>query len=154
MPCVSGRSLHILCKPDCLGEDPCSCRVREAYSCRPVCCRDGDDNTQLTLEDARDMLCDYLTGDMGVISAPYANVGEIRTDVCTDDLPYFNCPLEITVEGSDGVTGTVGPYTVAVVDKGTCSGTNTNALENGANSNYIVSVDGIQCGSFINVNGP
>ena len=165
MPCVSGRAQHILCKPDCSGEDPCSCRVRNAYSCRtPFCCGEDRLNTQLSLEDARDSMCIHIGGDGvsdGVVAGalPYASVDELRDAICGtigSPPPYFNCPMEVTIAGAalgagvSGPTGAVGPFDVAVISKGACTGDSTDALEIGANVVYNIFIDGFECTSFEN----
>lgn len=157
MPCVKGRAQHILCRPDCSGEDPCSCKVREAFSAREVCFGDNRDNTQLTLQDARDDICEYLTGEdpAGILRpgspTTFDDISSLRDYICeTNTPPYFNCPFTVTIEGADGPgvsgpTGTVGPFEVAVIDKGACSGGDISTLESGENVVYNVFIDGVQC---------
>jgi len=147
MPCIQGRAQHNLCKPDCSVAGPCECQVREAFHAREVCCNDSQVNTQLTLEDARDMMCDYVSN---TVSSPYATVDDLAEELCTGTPPHFNCPLSVNIEGSTGVTGTVGPFEVAVIDKGVCTSRGTDTLEVGANSNYVLDIDGIVCTTFIN----
>jgi len=158
MPCVKGRAQHVLCKPDCTGEQPCDCKGPEAFSCFKLCKGDDLVNTQLSLEDARDIMCNFLTGQEGILTGSFDAVSEVRTAICENNPPYFNCPLTISIQGAElgplisGPTGTVGPYTVVTIDKGVCSGGDTGNLESGDNVVYNVFVDGIQCeNSFFNV---
>lgn len=158
MPCVKGRAQHILCRPDCSGEDPCSCKVREAFSCREVCQEDDLINTQLTVPDARGMLCEYIdfiNAGNTTLGPAYTTVGEFQNAICDQTglaVPSFNCPFTVTVQaGSTGVTGTVGPFEVAVINRGMCSGGEpSQVLEVGGNSVYDVFVDHLQCNSFTN----
>ena len=157
MPCVKGRAQHVLCRPDCSSEDPCSCKVREAYSCREVCQGDDRINNQLSLRDARGMLCEYIdfiNGGMAPAGPPYETVGDFRDAICGQTglaVPHFNCPFTVSVQGASGVTGTVGPFEVAVINRGSCSGGEASqTLEVGTGVTYNVFVDSLQCSDFEN----
>jgi len=82
MPCVSGQAKHILCKPGCPEECPCT-PVR-AFSVRKICCRERRDegmNTQS--QDVTARVCKFLMDYLEANSCT-----ELVDDI-VDGLPAF-----------------------------------------------------------------
>jgi hypothetical protein len=169
MPCISGRAIHQLCKNDC-PENACDCQVPAGFSCRPYCfCEARTDkethNRLLTLNDARQEICDHIQNSIENCPPPYATVGDFANAICAvaptgcGPVPAFNCPFEIYISGSalgDGVSGptgaAAGPFLATTVNNGQCtpSADAGEALAQGDGTFYDVSVDRFDCVQFNN----
>ena len=109
MPCVSGRSNHILLKKDC--KAGCACCVNTAYSCAPPCYKDQLINTDKT--DIRSLMCELI---QDAISAKGCDIG---FDIELGALPAKHCMIRIeqrNVTRSDSVIAEIEDAVITLID--------------------------------------
>lgn len=96
MPCIPGRSTHILCKPDCKPNN----MSNTPFSVMEYCLYDDEDNIQKTIQQIREEIC-------LVINLRFNNMDEyVTTDSLNDDLelltfPQYRVPVNIYLQFSN-----------------------------------------------------
>lgn len=142
MPCITGRSSHVLCDPGCADANKC-CRQTTAFSVNRFCfCEESkkNPNNQLvSVADVRLMICDAITsGDVLTGTTPAA----LASDICDLELPVFECPVTVNIQMGSGPV-----VPIATVFRGQCQdpNTSTDALAAGE---WTLLIDTFICTTF------
>lgn len=152
MPCISGRSSHVLCKPGCEDANKCCASATEAFSVRPYCFCTEDQNVPnnalVSVTDVRRMFCAFFsssqaTFDAFTTSTTYAVAADAICGL-TGGLSAisFDCPVDVNVQLG---TGTV--VTLATLNRGACVSRNDADTVFTAGE-WKLLVDSLECTTF------
>ena len=98
MPCVSGRSNHVLLRKDCVAG--CACCVNTAYSCAPPCYKEQSSNRH-QCPDSENGIPDAVFNECGTLRFAFIdNGGLVFTDIDAFKTAFCNTVLqEYTSDG-------------------------------------------------------
>jgi len=147
MPCITGRSQHVLCDPGCADANKC-CRQTNSFSFQRYCfCEESNknpNNQQVRVSDVRYMICDAIVSS-GVLDTfdDTTTFEDAATAICDETLPSFECPVTINIQPA----GNGDMVQLATVFRGECSNITTNSDAIGTGESALL-IDTFQCATF------
>jgi len=149
MPCITGRSSHVLCNPGCADANAC-CRQTTSFSADKYCfCREStaNPNNQLAnIATVRNALCDALS--LETFDGTDLTLGNVSGVVCGANLPSYNCAVDVYIQQGSGAL-----MTVNTVLNGACTGDDTDATALAAGE-WKLLLDSYECLTFTNTVTP
>ena len=146
MPCITGRSFHVLCDPGCADANKC-CRQTNAFSVNRFCfCEESKkspNNQLVSVADVRLMICDVIkmsTALDGLTAA--TEQGQLATAICGLEFPVFECPVTVNIRMGSGPV-----IPLATVFRGECQDVN-DSTDTLAEGDWTLLIDTFICTTF------
>ena len=121
MPCITGRSSHVLCDPGCADANKC-CRQTTAFSVNRFCfCEESKktpNNQLVSVADVRLMICDVISSSS--VLTGLTTQASASAAVCGLEFPNFECPVTVNIRMGSGPV-----VPLATIFRGQCQDQNT-----------------------------